>query len=80
MGKLRKARRHLTKKMSSLQQDAYIPVTPDASGYINNSFPGKKDQLHQVCDFVTAKGFIPADLVQHEVNWFYGYGIHTQQP
>lgn len=51
---------------------AYVPVQPDSSGYLNNSFPGKKDQLLKVCEYVSGKGFIPVELVNHEVNWFYG--------
>ena len=54
------------------QQHEFVPVSPDSSGYINNSFPGKKDQLLKVCEYVLSKGFLPADLVSHEVNWFYG--------
>jgi hypothetical protein len=53
--------------------EEYVPVQPDSSGYKSNTFSGKKEQLKKVCEFVAQKGFIPADLVENEVNWFYGY-------
>jgi glutamate dehydrogenase len=56
----------------SLHQTGYVAVEPDASGYLNNSFAGKQEQLHKVCEYIASKGFLPADLVNHEVNWFYG--------
>lgn len=52
--------------------EEYVPVQPDSSGYHSNTFSGKKEQLEKVCEFVREKGFIPANLVQNEVNWFYG--------
>ncbi len=62
-------------KLATMQQQqpgTYVPVEPDSAGYLNNSFAGKKEQLLQVCDYVAQKGFLPANLVNHEVNWFYG--------
>lgn len=46
--------------------------TSDSLGYSTTVFAGKQQQLLQVCDFVKQKGFIPADLIQNEVAWFYG--------
>jgi glutamate dehydrogenase len=44
----------------------------ESVGYVNNVFHGKNDQMKQVCNYVTEKGFIPKELVENEVSWFYG--------
>jgi hypothetical protein len=44
-----------------------------ADGYTDNVFLGKQEQLAKVCSFIEEKGFIPKELVQNEVSWFYGY-------
>lgn len=41
------------------------------SGYIAPQFEGKAKQMEEVMDKVEDKGFIPADLVEAEVKWFY---------
>ncbi|KAJ3410477.1 NAD-dependent glutamate dehydrogenase [Chytridiales sp. JEL 0842] len=41
-------------------------------GYTDNVFAGKAEQLAKVCGFIDEKGFIPKELVQNEVQWFYG--------
>jgi len=48
-----------------------VPVSPDSSGYLNNSFSGKQDQLLKVSAYVLEKGFIPKEFVEQEVSWFY---------
>ncbi|KAI8898836.1 Glutamate/Leucine/Phenylalanine/Valine dehydrogenase-domain-containing protein [Globomyces pollinis-pini] len=48
-----------------------MKFTTEAVGYVSNVFEGKKDQMVSVAAFVTEKGFIPAELVQNEVSWFY---------
>ncbi|KAI9281377.1 Glutamate/Leucine/Phenylalanine/Valine dehydrogenase-domain-containing protein [Umbelopsis sp. AD052] len=44
----------------------------NVSGYNANEFPGKEEQMVSVCDFLSGVGFLPKDLVQNEVSWFYG--------
>jgi len=46
------------------------PSTSD--GYSENVYAGKNDQMIQVVSYVSQKGFIPNDLVENEVSWFYG--------
>ena len=43
------------------------------SGYDANVFAGKKEQMVQVGDYLDKSGFLPKELVQNEVSWFYGY-------
>ena len=47
----------------------------NAAGYAQNVFEGKNEQMKQVCNYISEKGFVPADLVVSEVSWFYGYYI-----
>lgn len=42
-------------------------------GYSSNIFEGKPEQMKQVAEFIVAKGFLPKDLVETEVVWFYKY-------
>lgn len=44
----------------------------NVSGYNANVFPGKEEQMVSVCDYLSGVGFLPKDLVQNEVSWFYG--------
>ncbi|KAF9342643.1 NAD-dependent glutamate dehydrogenase [Mortierella sp. AD094] len=44
----------------------------NTSGYIENAFPGKEEQMVQVTEYLSEKAFIPAALAQNEVSWFYG--------
>jgi glutamate dehydrogenase len=44
----------------------------NVSGYNSNVFPGKEEQMVSVCEFLSGIGFLPKDLVQNEVSWFYG--------
>ena len=43
----------------------------EGSGYVAPKFEGKQQQRESVLDQVEEKGFIPEDLVENEVNWFY---------
>ena len=44
-------------------------------GYLTTPFPGKKDQLVQVIDFIKAQKMLPDDIITHEVDWFYKYSL-----
>lgn len=44
----------------------------NVDGYNANIFPGKNEQMVQVCQYLEKSGFIPQELVQNEVSWFYG--------
>jgi len=44
----------------------------NTSGYIDNAFPGKEEQMIKVTEYLSEKAFIPAALAQNEVSWFYG--------
>ncbi|KAL5039431.1 NAD-dependent glutamate dehydrogenase [Batrachochytrium dendrobatidis] len=44
----------------------------DAVGYASTVFAGKKEQMLEVCTYVSERGFIPKELVNNEVSWFYG--------
>jgi hypothetical protein len=65
--------------MSDLLTPGYVPgqtlphTVKNTSGYIENAFPGKEDQMVKVTEYLSEKAFIPADLAQNEVSWFYGY-------
>ena len=41
------------------------------SGYVAPKFEGKTEQMEEVIDEVEGKGFIPGDLVDNEIKWFY---------
>ena len=40
-------------------------------GYSSNIFEGKPEQMKQVADFISSKGFLPIELIENEVAWFY---------
>ncbi len=40
-------------------------------GYSSNVFEGKPAQMTQVAQFIAEKGFLPQDLIEAEVAWFY---------
>ncbi|GJJ15432.1 hypothetical protein Clacol_009709 [Clathrus columnatus] len=40
-------------------------------GYITPTFKGKNAQKARVFELISAKGFIPQELVKNEVSWFY---------
>ncbi|KAJ3271311.1 NAD-dependent glutamate dehydrogenase [Terramyces sp. JEL0728] len=49
-----------------------MKLTSESVGYTRNVFAAKKDQMGQVSTYVAEKGFIPKELVDNEVTWFYG--------
>ena len=60
---------HHTRKISALQLPS---PSLDFIGYTENKFDGKPQQMQQVCETIKAKRFIPEELVDIEVTWFYG--------
>ena len=42
-----------------------------SNGYADNRFEGKMEQMKQVCQKLKGNGFIPQDLIENEVTWFY---------
>ncbi|KAF2487053.1 Glutamate/Leucine/Phenylalanine/Valine dehydrogenase-domain-containing protein [Neohortaea acidophila] len=46
-------------------------LSESGPGYVAPTFEGKEQQMERVMDAVEEKGFIPADLVETEVKWFY---------
>lgn len=40
-------------------------------GYSSNIFEGKPEQMKQVADYISSKGFLPIELIENEVAWFY---------
>lgn len=40
-------------------------------GYNANIFTGKEEQMVQVAQHLKNCGFLPKELVENEVNWFY---------
>jgi glutamate dehydrogenase len=54
-------------------------LTERGSGYEAPKFEGKTEQKEKVMDLLEEKGFIPADLVEAEADWFYNdLGIDDQ--
>lgn len=41
-------------------------------GYNTNVYAEKSDQMIKVGEYLDKSGFIPKELVQNEVSWFYG--------
>jgi glutamate dehydrogenase len=48
-----------------------LSLSSDESGYVSTHFAGKDDQMLKVYSFIKEKGFIPEELVDSEVAWFY---------
>ena len=44
-------------------------------GYSSNIFEGKPEQMKQVANYISSKGFLPNELIEQEVTWFYKYHI-----
>lgn len=42
-----------------------------SEGYSENEFEGKAEQMGQVVQYITEKGFLPESLIENEVTWFY---------
>ncbi|EJU02932.1 NAD-dependent glutamate dehydrogenase [Dacryopinax primogenitus] len=53
--------------------DTSINRIKNLPGYKNYQFAGKSAQQEEVEDNVASKGFIPAELVNNEVVWFYNH-------
>ncbi len=47
-------------------------TSSEASGYADNVYKDKAEQMKKVSAYVLEKGFIPQELVATEVSWFYG--------
>lgn len=43
----------------------------NADGYSTNVFEGKAAQMAEVAGIIAQQGFLPAELIQNEVAWFY---------
>jgi glutamate dehydrogenase len=43
------------------------------TGYHQHQFVQKVQQMQKVAENIQSKGFIPPELVNNEVSWFYGY-------
>ena len=44
-----------------------------AQGYSENLFEDKVNQMTRVVGYISNKGFLPAELIENEVTWFYKY-------
>jgi glutamate dehydrogenase len=55
-----------------LDPNSIKPHTVADFGYETNVFAGKNEQMVQVADYLSSSGFLPKELVQNEVSWFYG--------
>lgn len=42
------------------------------AGYAQTVFEGKAEQMLRVSAHIKEKGFIPHELIENEVAWFYG--------
>ena len=47
----------------------------ESVGYAATVFDGKHEQMLRVCSQIEEKGFVPRELINNEVAWFYGYLI-----
>jgi glutamate dehydrogenase len=52
--------------------DRKMKFTADSPGYKGHVYPEKITQMAQVTKFVEEQGFIPKELIENEVSWFYG--------
>lgn len=46
-------------------------ASTEVTGYVTPVFEGKEKQIEEVMDALETKGFIPQDLIEGEVLWFY---------
>ncbi|KAI8984710.1 Glutamate/Leucine/Phenylalanine/Valine dehydrogenase-domain-containing protein [Mycotypha africana] len=46
-------------------------IISNESGYAANVFAEKESQMLKVCEYLDKLGFLPKELVQNEVQWFY---------
>lgn len=55
------------------------PLSPSHSGYKDTPFAGKGEQAQEAIARIRENGFIPSELVEGEVTWFYeNLGIDDQ--
>lgn len=52
-----------------------VSIDPDdhacSDGYAVNSFENKPEQMDKVVKYIQERGFLPAELTETEVAWFY---------
>jgi glutamate dehydrogenase len=58
-------------QLSLLKHSALSTTFLSCSGYTDPVFEGKADQANQVKTMLKERGFIPPDLAEGEVDWFY---------
>lgn len=44
-----------------------------SDGYSDNRYERKTEQMAEVVQYISEKGFLPQDLIENEVAWFYKY-------
>lgn len=59
------------KSLGTIAAASAIHRIKNQPGYTTPTFKGKSAQKAKVTEVVSAKGFIPRELVKHEVTWFY---------
>lgn len=62
---------HLTVQPPRIPNGAERYLQESGIGYEAQPFEGKDQQMEQVMDKLEEKGFIPAEFVETETNWFY---------
>lgn len=62
---------HLSPDMRNVLSDISALSISSMSDYHLFNFPGKDLQREQVIDLLDSQGFIPEDLIEQEVDWFY---------
>jgi len=62
---------HITKDVA--EPPGKLKRQGSITGYHQHQFVAKVQQMQQVAENIKSKGFIPPELVNNEVSWFYGY-------
>ncbi|CAO1613764.1 unnamed protein product [Jaminaea pallidilutea] len=58
---------------------SHTPTVPNANGYTDTTFAGKDEQAQKAIAQIKESGFLPQELVEAEVMWFYqNLGIDDQ--
>ena len=52
-------------------QSLHKILSDHSSGYVAQQFDGKKEQMEGVMDLIEEKGFLPAEFIASETEWFY---------
>lgn len=63
--------KHLSPGIKNVMNDISALSISSMSDYHIFNFPGKDLQREQVIDLLDSQGFIPDDLIEQEVDWFY---------